>query len=148
MNDRPYPVISAYIMSLKAAPQPVTKPYMRPLLSVLCTHKIPVGPIGADATIPIIMPFTTISSNDICATNCCKKSFCCKKSLNSFIITKVAIFYEIVGILRHFFSLFTFNWQQILFLHKKRLQEIAGVVCGYVALLADEQQFPVFGQCP
>ena len=96
-------------MSLTAAPHPVTKPYIRPLLSVRCTHNIPVGPIGADATIPIIIPFTTISSNEICATSCCKKSFCCKKSLISFIITKMGIFYEIVCIFGYFFYLFARN---------------------------------------
>lgn len=70
----PNPVISAYIMSLKAAPTPVRNPYHRPLFSVRCTHRTPTGPIGADATIPIRIPFIIRSmvltdSNHILWTN-------------------------------------------------------------------------------
>lgn len=32
---------------------PVKKPDSRPLFKVRCTHRIPIGPIGADRIIPI-----------------------------------------------------------------------------------------------
>lgn len=61
----PKPVANAYMMSLIAAPIPVTNPYHRPLFSVLCTHRIPTGPIGADTKIPINIPLNIKSSMSI-----------------------------------------------------------------------------------
>ena len=58
----PSPVIKAYSISLMAAPNPVAKPYQRPLFSVLWMQRIPTGPIGADAIMPISIPFR-IKSN-------------------------------------------------------------------------------------
>lgn len=58
----PKPVISAYIISLMAAPTPVTNPYHRPLFNVLWIHNIPTGPIGADTKIPINIPLNIKSS--------------------------------------------------------------------------------------
>ena len=43
-------------MSLHAAPTPVTKPYQRPLLSVRWMHRMPTGPIGAEARTPMTIP--------------------------------------------------------------------------------------------
>lgn len=47
----PKPVKSAYTISLKAAPTPVTKPNQRPLFKVRWIHKMPTGPIGAELNI-------------------------------------------------------------------------------------------------
>jgi hypothetical protein len=55
-NDIPKPDIPAYIISLAAAPKPVTIPYHRPLFSVRWTQRIPTGPIGALAITPINIP--------------------------------------------------------------------------------------------
>lgn len=52
----PKPVNKAYTMSLHAAPTPVTKPYQRPLLSVRWMHRMPTGPIGAEARTPMTIP--------------------------------------------------------------------------------------------
>ena len=52
----PKPVNKAYTMSLHAAPTPVTKPYQRPLLSVRWIHRMPTGPIGAEARTPMTIP--------------------------------------------------------------------------------------------
>ena len=43
-------------MSLHAAPTPVTNPYQRPLLSVRWMHRMPTGPIGAEARTPMTIP--------------------------------------------------------------------------------------------
>ena len=61
----PKPVIKAYIISLKAAPMPVTKPYQRPFFKVRCIQRIPTGPIGAEAMIPMIIPFRINSNKSI-----------------------------------------------------------------------------------
>ena len=52
----PKPVNKAYTMSLHAAPTPVTNPYQRPLLSVRWMHRMPTGPIGAEARTPMTIP--------------------------------------------------------------------------------------------
>ena len=61
INLMPNPVIKAYIKSLTDAPTPVTKPYHRPLFRVRCTVRIPTGPIGALATMPMTIPCSTRS---------------------------------------------------------------------------------------
>lgn len=57
----PSPVNKQYIISDKAAPRPVKKPDHRPLFSVRCIHKTPIGPIGADTKTPIASPRIIIS---------------------------------------------------------------------------------------
>ena len=56
------------MMSLKAAPIPVTKPYQRPLFSVRWMQSTPTGPMGADATTPMSNPFM-IKSNVLTGSN-------------------------------------------------------------------------------
>lgn len=58
----PKPVKRAYTISLKAAPTPVTKPNQRPLFKVRWIHKMPTGPIGAEAITPMIIPLNMKSS--------------------------------------------------------------------------------------
>ena len=60
-NPIPRLVIQAYMTSEIVAPIPVANPCHCPLLSVLCIHNIPTGPMGAETNIPIITPLTNIS---------------------------------------------------------------------------------------
>ena len=46
------------MMSLNAAPAPVTMPLARPFCMVRCMHKMPTGPMGADAIIPTRRPLS------------------------------------------------------------------------------------------
>ena len=59
-NDIPTPVNMQYIISDKAAPNPVKKPDHLPLLRVRCIQSTPIGPIGAETNMPIAKPLNII----------------------------------------------------------------------------------------
>ena len=57
--------ITENVVSTMHAPIPVTKPALCPLLKVFWITRIAIGPIGADAQIPIMKPFR-MSGNIYC----------------------------------------------------------------------------------